>query len=121
MVQFSVYNTKSYLVGSIGKGQTVALGCVEGSETSEKYPVQRCPAAVAMWRGGEGSGLGLPDTYLTAGKQWRNDADGPQGQVQVLHHCSCGRSQETGTLRTNPLGALFALLGDPFKEATEFF
>lgn len=52
VVQFPVYNTKSYLVGSIVKGQAVALGCVEGSETSEKYPVQRCPAAVAMWRGG---------------------------------------------------------------------
>lgn len=69
---------------------------------------------------------GLPQqrcTYLAPGEQWWNTTDGPQGQVQVLHHCSCvGREgpmtrvphsvQAPGRPSgTNQLGALFALLG----------
>lgn len=64
-------------------------------------------------------------TYLTPGEQWGDAADGPQGQVQVLHHRGCvergANDQGTqlyassrGPLGTYQLGALFALLGGVF-------
>lgn len=63
------------------------MGCGEGAEG----------------KGGDTRLQGLPQqqpTYLTAGEQRWDTAEGPQRQVEVLHHRGCGERGASEQSRT---------------------